>query len=374
MTTPHVPVLDLRPEIERNWDEYNAAIQKVLREGAFINGPDVLKFEEEIAAYTSAKHAIGMNSGTDALILGLKAIGIRPGDEVITTAFTFFATAEAISLVGAEPIFVDIRPDTYNLDTIEIEKKITRRTKAIIPVHLYGHGAAMDEVSQIAKKHGLLILEDVAQAFSGEFKGRKLGTIGDAGALSFFPSKNLGAFGDGGMLLTNNDEVAAKARMLRVHGARKKYHNEMLGYNSRLDTLQAAVLRVKLRNLDTASAGRALAATRYNKMLKEIPEIVTPVELPGFKHVYHQYTISVPRQIRNTVVSFLKTEGIETMVYYPVPLHKLPVYADKAQEASYPRSENAAESVLSLPIWPEITEETQRRVVEALTRSVKKAL
>ena len=369
MSNEKIPVLDLRPEIDRNWAAFNAAIQNVVREGSFINGPDVVQFEKEIANYLKVKHAIGMNSGTDALMLGLKAMGIGPGDEVITTAFTFFATAESVSLIGATPVFVDIDPDTYNLDPTQIEAKITPQTKAIIPVHLYGHAAAMDEVSRIALKHGLMVLEDVAQAFSGEFKGRKLGSIGDAGALSFFPSKNLGAFGDGGMLVTNDDKIAEHARMLRVHGARKKYYNEIVGHNSRLDTIQAAILRVKLPHLDKASAARAAAAQRYNTLLRIVPHVKTPTELPGIKHVYHQYTIKVSREIRDHVVQSLQNEDIETMVYYPIPMHKLPVYKENPSIGFYPRSEDAAGSVLSLPIWPEIPEEIQRRVVNALIRA-----
>ncbi len=255
MSDIKIPILDLKPEIDALWDEFNAAFQRVLRDGHFIMGADVLAFEREAASYLGVKHAIAMNSGTDALLIGLRALGVGPGDEVITTPFTFVATAEAATNLGATPVFVDIDPRTYNLDTALLEAAITPRTKAIIPVHLYGHAAEMDAVMAVAEKHGLKVLEDVAQAFSGEHRGRKLGAIGHAGAFSFFPSKNLGAFGDGGLLVTNDDAVAEAARMLRVHGAKRKYYNEVPGYSSRLDTLQAAMLRVKLPHVEAASAG-----------------------------------------------------------------------------------------------------------------------
>lgn len=370
MTNAKIPVLDLQPEIERHWQAFNGAFQGVLKSGLFINGPDVPAFESELAAYAGAKHAIGMNSGTDALVIALKALGIKPGDEVITTSFTFFATGEAVSLLGAKPVFVDIDPATYNIDPTLIEAKITSKTKAIIPVHLYGHAAPMDEILAIARKHDLKVLEDVAQAFSGSYKGKKLGTIGHAGALSFFPSKNLGAFGDGGALLTNDDKVAELSKMLRVHGAKKKYHNEILGYNSRLDTVQAAILRVKLPHLDQASAGRKAAAQRYTAAFQAVKGVTPPVERPYADHVYHQYTVRIAGDRRDAVKAALAADGIETMVYYPIPMHKLPVYPDHANDR-LPLSEAASAQALSLPIWPEITKDVQDRVVQAVSKALK---
>ncbi|MEW6663394.1 MAG: DegT/DnrJ/EryC1/StrS family aminotransferase [Bacillota bacterium] len=362
--TVKIPVLDLKPEIEFLWDDLMSAIQGVLKSGQFIMGPNVKAFEEEAAAYLGVKHAVGVNSGTDALVIGLRAAGIGPGDEVITTPFTFFATAEAVSLVGATPVFVDIDPKTFNIDPNLIEPAITPRTRAILPVHLYGQAADMDPIMELAAKHNLKVIEDTAQAFGGEYKGKKLGTIGDVGCFSFFPSKNLGAYGDGGLIATNDDQIAETARMLRVHGSRKKYYNETIGYNSRLDELQAAILRVKLPHIDAWNDARRQAARRYNDLLKDVPSIFIPYEDPNTKHVYHQYTIRVLDGKRGVVQQRLADQGIGTMVYYPVPVHKLPVYAES--NFSLPAAENAAAEVLSLPIWPDIPHEIQVCVVQAL--------
>jgi len=359
-----VPILDLSPEIEGLWDELNSAIQKVLRSGQFIMGPEVHSFEAEAAEYLKVKHAVGMSSGTDALVIGLRAVGVGPGDEVITTPFTFFATAEAISQVGAVPVFVDIDPGTYNIDPALVEERITSRTKAIVPVHLYGQAADMGAIVAVAEKYGLKVVEDVAQAFGGECQGSKLGTIGDVGAFSFFPSKNLGAYGDGGLITTNNDKVAETAHMLRVHGAKRKYHNEMIGYNSRLDELQAAILRVKLPRIDEWNEGRREAARRYNDMLNGVVDVVTPYEAPYARHVYHQYTVRILGGKRDTVRSKLAEEGISTYIYYPVPMYRLPVYS----ELSYrlPRTEEATDEVMSVPIWPQIQADLQVHILETL--------
>ncbi len=367
-----IPILDLRPEIEAHWQEYMDAIADVLRSGQFILGPNVEAFEHEVAAYLGVKHAIGVNSGTDALVIALRALGIGPGDEVITTPFTFFATAEAISTVGATPVFVDIDPKTFNIDPGLVEEKVTSRTKAILPVHLYGQAADMDPIMALAEKYGLKVLEDVAQAFGGEYKGRKLGTIGHAGAFSFFPSKNLGACGDGGLVATNDDEVAEFARMLRAHGARKKYYNEMIGYNSRLDALQAAILRVKLRYVDGWNEARRRVASTYNELLKDVPRVMTPYEAPYAKHVYHQYTVRIPGGGRDEVQVKLAEKGIGTMVYYPVPVHKLPVYAHFS--LPLPEAERASGEVLSLPISPTFAEEKLGYVVGALKASLTQVL
>lgn len=363
-----IPILDLSAEIEALWDELNAAIQRVFRSGRFILGPEVEAFEREVAEYLSVKHAIGVNSGTDALVIGLRALGIGPGDEVITTPFTFFATAEAISQVRATPLFVDIDPRTFNIDPGLIEEKITPRTKAILPVHLYGQAADMDPIMSLAGKYGLKVLEDVAQAFGGEYKGRKLGTIGHAGAFSFFPSKNLGAYGDGGLIATDDDRVAEVARMLRAHGARKKYYNEVLGYNSRLDELQAAILRVKLPHVDAWNEARRRVAQTYNELLKDVPGVVIPYEATYAKHVYHQYTVRILDGRRDEVQRRLAEAGIETVVYYPVPLHLLPVYEELG--CTLFEVDRVAREVLSLPIWPRMELDFQQRVAWELRRAL----
>ena len=365
-TDAKIPMLDLSDEINAYWQEYMEAIEGVLRSGQFILGPTVEAFEREVAAYLGVKHAIGVNSGTDALVIALRALGIGAGDEVITTPFTFFATAEAISMVGATPVFVDIDPQTFNINPSLIEPAITERTRAILPVHLYGQAADMDPILDLARRYGLKVIEDTAQAFGGEYKGRKLGTLGDAGAFSFFPSKNLGAFGDGGLIVTDDDQVADSARMLRTHGSRKKYYNETLGYNSRLDALQAAVLRVKLAYVDQWNRARVAVAKRYNELLAGCEGLVLPE--PRVGHVFHQYTIRITGNRRDLVKDHLAGLGVGTMVYYPVPLHRLPVY--ERTGLVLPCSEQAAREVLSLPLWPQIPEEYQHRVVQALRNSL----
>jgi dTDP-4-amino-4,6-dideoxygalactose transaminase len=364
-TSKPIPVLDLSPEIETLWDELNAAIQDVLRSGQFIMGPELHAFENEVAAYLGVKHAIGVNSGTDALVIGLRALGVGNGDEVITTPFSFFATAESISIVGARPVFVDI-DETFNLDPKLIEPAITPKTRAILPVHLYGRPAEMDEIKSIADRHGLLVIEDCAQSFGARYRGRQTGTIGQVGSFSFFPSKSLGAFGDGGLVATNDDGTAELARMLRAHGGKRKYHNEILGYNSRLDAVQAAVLRVKLPNIDVWNDGRRQAAKRYDQLLEGLPGLITPEISDG--HVFHQYTIRLTTGDRNRVHQRLGEQGVGSMVYYPTPQDQLPVY-----QGQYPRldvSDSLAKQVLSLPIWPSIQEQTQKRVVEALCHAL----
>lgn len=365
---PRIPVLDLTPEVEALWDELMAAIQGVLKSGQFIMGPNVKAFEQEVAAYLGVKHAIGVNSGTDALVIALRAAGIGPGDEVITTSFTFFATAEAINQVGGTPVFVDIDPRTFNINPDLIEPAISSRTRAILPVHLYGQAADMDPVMELAEKYNLKVIEDTAQAFGGEYKRKKLGTIGDVGCFSFFPSKNLGAFGDGGLIASNNDEIAEVARMLRVHGARKKYYNEMIGYNSRLDEIQAAILRVKLPHVDEWNESRRQAAQRYNHLLKDVRGIITPYEDPNAKHIYHQYTIRVQNGHRDELKEHLSKNGIGTMVYYPVPVHQLPIY--KGNRPALPVTDQVAGEVLSLPIWPRIGAEVKARVAEVLRQGL----
>ncbi len=369
---PKIPILDLAPEIDELWGDLQEAMQRVLRSGHFIMGPEVEAFEREIAAFLGVEHAVAVNSGTDALFITLRALGVSPGDEVITTPFTFVASAEAISLIGAVPIFADIDPSTLNLDSDQVAAKISPRTKAIIPVHLFGQSCEMDPLLALAQRNQLVVLEDVAQAMGGRYRGRMLGTIGAGGAFSFFPSKNLGAFGDGGLITTDDARVAEISAMLRAHGSKRRYFNELLGYNSRLDALQAAMLRVKLPHLDRANAGRRAAAARYDALLSRgafAPGeagsgVVTPRPPAHIDHVYHQYTIRIPNGLRDSVHEKVAADGIATMIYYPVPAHRLPVYAHL--EVSCPLAEAAAREVLSLPIWPQITADTQERVVESL--------
>ena len=369
MNLDKIPILDLKPQYQAIKDEIHNAINAVLESSQFIMGPAVKDFEAEAAAYLGVKHAIGVNSGTDALVIGLRALGIGEGDEVITTPFSFFATAESISNVGAKPIFVDIDPNTYNINPKAIKQAITPRTKAIMPVHLYGNPAAMAQIVDIARTSNLKIIEDCAQSFGakyygtcpncegdcqekikGAIAGKFTGAIGDVGAFSFFPSKNLGAYGDGGMVVTNNDSLAELARMLRAHGAKKKYHNEVLGYNSRLDSLQAAILRVKLPYIDQWNEGRRQVAQTYNELLADVEGIVTPELADG--HVFHQYTIRVLNGKRDKLKEYLATQGIGSMIYYPVPQDQLPVY--KGQYPKMPVSDLFRTEVLSLPIWPQM--------------------
>lgn len=374
-----IPILNLTPQIESLWDEFNEAIQGVLRSGQFIMGPEVKAFESEVAEYLGVKHAIGLNSGTDALVIGLRALGISEGDEVITTPFSFFATAESISNVGAKPVFVDVEEHSMNINPELIETAITEKTKAIMPVHIFGRPASMARIMEIAEKYGLKVIEDCAQSFGARYSakcdncncqeasqnaydGKQTGTIGHAGAYSFFPTKNLGTFGDGGLLVTNDDDVAEQARMLHKHGARKKYHNEILGYNSRLDAIQAAILRVKLPHIDAWNEGRRRVAQTYRDLLAGVEGIVTPEVVDG--HVFHQYTTRITKVDRDAVQAKLKEKGIGTMIYYPIPQDKLPVYF--GQYNAYSTSEKLAGEVLSLPIWPELENILQKQVGDSL--------
>lgn len=372
-----IPVLDLGPELELLWDELSSEALRVMRSGRFVLGPDVEAFEDAAAEYLGVQHAVGLNSGTDALVIGLRALGVQPGDQVVTTPFTFFATAEAISLIGATPVFADIEADNLNLDPAAAEAAVTDRTTALIPVHLFGRPAEHAALSTIAKRHGLRLLEDCAQAFGATIRGvdgsdRRVGGLGDAGTFSFYPTKTLGGFGDGGLLTTDDDEVAGVAGMLRTHGERSRYHNEMLGYASRLDALQAALLRVKLRRVDEFNEGRRSAARRYGGLLGDLEAagaLTTPAVADG--HVFHQYTVRIHDGRRDEVRAALDDAGVGTMIYYPIPVHRLPVYAEAYADVHLPVAETAAEEVLSLPIWPAITEATQARVVDALESAVR---
>jgi len=362
-------MVDLKIQYEAIQDEINKAVLGVLQSTHFILGPHNKALEEEVAAYHRVKHAVAVASGTDALHLALLAAGIKRGDEVITSPFTFIATAEAISYVGAIPVFVDIEPDTFNMDVTKIEAKITKKTKAIIPVHLYGHPVDMDGLMQIAKKHNLRVVEDCAQSFGAEFKNKKTGAFGDIGCFSFFPSKNLGCYGDGGMVVTDDSKLAEHMLSLRNHGSRVRYYHDEIGYNSRLDEIQAAILRIKFKHIDEYNAKRNANAALYAKYLS-VPGIQTPREENGSKHVFHQYTIRVKN--RDAVKKKLDDGNVtSSMIYYPVPLHLQTAYKDLGmKQGSLPMAEQAALEVLSLPMYPELTEEQIKQAAEA----VKKAL
>jgi len=361
-------MLDLKSEVESLYDQLRTATDRVLRSGVFISGPEVAAFEQEAAALIGARHAIGLNSGTDALVIGLEALGIGPGDEVITTAFSFFATSEAILRVGATPVFCDVDPATLNIDTSGIEARVTARTRAVIPVHLFGLPARMEQLLAVAGRHGLAVLEDCAQAVGArcsELGGRRVGSIGDLGAFSFYPTKNLGAYGDGGMLTTNDDGLAALVRSLRNHGSKPgdKYSHERLGHNSRLDAMQAAILRVKLPLLDTWNARRVAVADSYRAALTGagVRHVVAPPADPD--HVYHQFTVQVPAASRPAYERALTAAGVEFGRFYPSSLTSQPEGSSYGQA---PVAEAAATRVLSLPIRPNLSAAELRRVTDAV--------
>jgi dTDP-4-amino-4,6-dideoxygalactose transaminase len=365
-----IPPLDLKAQWLSIKDEISAAINAVVESQHFILGPQVQALEEEVARYCGTKFAVGVASGTDALLLALHAAGVGPGDEVLMPTFSFIATADTGSLLGAVPVFVDIDPETFAMDPAQLEAKITPRTRAIVPVHLYGHPADMDPINSIAQRHNLKVIEDNAQAIGAKYKNRKTGCLGDLGCISFFPSKNLGGYGDGGMIVTNSETYSKHLRTLRSHGSPKKYYATEQGWNSRLDEIQAAILRVKLRHLDNWGVARRKNASIYGQLLKGVPGVVTPVEAPWAEHVYHQYTIRLAN--RERVQSALTEQGIGTTVYYPTPMHLQPVFAKLGyHEGDLPEAELAAKEVLSLPIYAELTNEQIRRVVEAIAAAVR---
>ncbi len=364
----NIPLMDLKAQYRSIREEVLKAVEGVLEGGRYILGPEVKALEEEVAALCGAAHGVGVANGTDALVLTLDALGIGPGDEVITTPFTFFATAESISRVGATPVFVDIDPGTFNLDVSKIKEGITPRTKAILPVHIFGQPADMDEVTAIAREHGLWVIEDACQAIGAEYRGRKVGSLGHAACFSFFPTKNLGGYGDGGMVVTDDESLARKLRSLRVHGRtpESKYVNTRIGYNSRLDELQAAVLRVKLRRLEKWNEARRRKARLYSELLRDVP-VEPPVEAADRTHIYHLYVIQAEE--RDALLAHLKRHGIASGVYYPIPLHLQEVYRSLGYgEGSLPRAETAAKRTLALPLYPEMPEEAVRRVAEVVRR------
>ncbi len=362
-----IPMLDLAEQYSTIKDEVLTKLDEVMSSSQFILGSNVKQVENYIAEMSKTKHGIGVGNGSDAIHIALQAAGVGEGDEVITSAFTFFATAGAIARVNAIPVFVDIDPTTFNIEPSKIEAKITEKTKAIIPVHLYGQMADMNPIMEIAKKYNLFVIEDGAQAIGSMYKGKQVGEMSNAATYSFFPTKNLGAYGDGGMLVTNSDDLAEQARVIRVHGSKPKYHHHVLGYNSRLDEMQAAIIRVKLPHLPTWSTNRRKHASYYTEKLHSIlgGQIITPVEVKGNYHVFHQYTLRV--QKRDELQDYLEEQGVSTMIYYPIPLHLQPVFKELGYiEGDLPETEKAAKEALSLPMFPELKEEQQDYVIEKI--------
>jgi dTDP-4-amino-4,6-dideoxygalactose transaminase len=350
-----IPMVDLKRQYHNLKTEIDGAIGDVLEQAQFILGPNVSKLEEEVAAYHGLPYAVGVANGTDALLLALRACGVGPGDEVITTPFTFIATAEVISLLNAVPVFADICPTTFNIDCNQIAGKITKKTKAIITVHLFGQPADMEPIMKIAGKYNLKIIEDCAQAFGAGYNGRKVGTIGDAGCFSFFPSKNLAGYGDGGMVITKSEEIAKQIKILRNHGSSVRYYHQSVGYNSRLDEIQAAIIRIKLNKIDQFNAARRQHAAAYCAAITR-NDIVLPSIASGCEHVYHQFTIRTKN--RDMLAKALQDKGIASAVYYPVPLHLQEVFVKMYNlSVKLPQSELCAQDVLSLPIFPELNKE-----------------
>jgi dTDP-4-amino-4,6-dideoxygalactose transaminase len=385
-----VPLLDLKAQYATIREELREAIDRVAESQHFILGPEVEALEREVAAYSSCEYGIGVSSGSDALLVALMAIDLKPGDEVIMPTYTFFATAGAVARLGAKPVFVDVDPLTYNVEPSALEAAVNERTRAIIPVHLYGQMADMDPIMELAQRHNLTVIEDAAQAIGAEYKGRRAGSIGHFGSFSFFPSKNLGGFGDGGMLTTNDPELADRVKLLRNHGYRPKYYNKVVGGNFRLDAIQAAVLRVKLKHLDGWTEARQRNAARYRDLFNEAelsvsPEaqtsagadagpdsplagvagVVLPTEAPERRHIYNQFVIRGDR--RDELMAFLKARKIGTEIYYPVPMHQQECFAGLGHKAGdFPESERAAAETLALPIYPELTAEMMATVVGAI--------
>lgn len=360
-----VPFFDITRQNKTQQAEIESAIATVVNSGRFILGENVSQLEKEVAAFSKADHAVGVASGTDALHLALRACGVKAGDEIITSPFTFVATIEAISYIGATPVFVDIEPNTFNLSAKLIEKKITKKTKAILPVHLYGQSADMVTIMALAKQYKLKVIEDSCQAIGAEYADQPVNSIGDAGCLSFFPTKNLGCFGDGGMVVTNNQNVADEIKVLRGHGSRKTYYYDLIGYNSRLDELQAAILRVKLKEVGRLADSRRKNAEHYYSRLKNISGLQLPYQDPKAKHVFNQFTVRTSK--RDALLEYLKKLGIGAMVYYPLSLHLQPVFSFLGYKAGdLPESEKAQNEVLSLPIFPELTENELDQVSSAV--------
>ena len=365
-----IPIVDLKAQYQSIKGEVDAAVAKVLESGRYILGEEVDSFEREFARFCGSSQAVAVNSGTSALHLSLLAAGIGPGDEVVTVSFTFIATAAAIRYTGAVPVFVDIEPKSFTMDVTKLEEVITPKTKAILPVHLYGQAADMDPILEIARQHGLTVIEDAAQAHGAEYKGRRVGGLGDLGCFSFYPSKNLGAYGEGGIVVTGNTKYVDVLRMLRDWGQGQKYVHELKGFNCRMDGIQGAILGVKLRHLEEWTESRRTHARRYDELLADTP-VTVPVEMPSNRHVYHVYAIRTPN--RDALHEALSAKKIQTGIHYPIPIHMQPAHADLGYtRGDFPVSEQAAHEVLSLPLFPEMPESAPGKVTEALVGALVK--
>jgi len=366
-----VPLIDLRSEHRSLRRELLKAWEEALDSASFIGGAAVEQFEGAFADFCEARHAVGVGNGTDALILALKAVGVREGDDVILPTNSFVATAEAVVHAGANPLFVDVNPDTYNIDVEQIPRRMTRHTKAIIAVHLYGQPADMDPILEIAKSRGLRVIEDSAQAHGARYRGRRAGSLGHVACFSFYPAKNLGACGDGGAIVTSDDEIAERVRQLRDHGGTKKYQHDVVGYNSRLDGLQAAALLLKLRHLDTRNSMRRRHAQVYNELLSEVESVTTPLEAEGVESVFHLYVIRVDKESRSSLQSHLTENGVQTGIHYPCPIHRTPAFA-RFSATDCPVAEEYAESILSLPMYPEMEEHQLQYVCSLITQYMRR--
>jgi len=372
-----IQMVDLVSQYEKIQNEINTAVLNVIRSAAYINGPEVKSFQSELESYLDVKHVVPCGNGTDALQIAMMALGLKPGDEVITANFTFVATAEVIALLQLTPVLVDVDPDTFNIDVEAIRAAITPKTKAIVPVHLFGQTAPMEEIMALAKEHNLYVIEDNAQAIGADYTfsdGRKVkaGTIGDVGATSFFPSKNLGCYGDGGAIFTNNDAIAENLRVIANHGQTRQYYHDKIGVNSRLDSIQAAILRIKLRHLDEYAAARNRAAEFYDNAFKDIKGIKTPARFKQSNHVFHQYTLVLDGIDRNALREYLMERDVPAMIYYPVPLHLQKAYRDERYtDGDFPVTESLCENVLSLPMQTELSDEQLTYITETLISFIK---
>lgn len=376
-TAPKIQMVDLKTQYHKIKTEVDAAIQQVIENTAFINGPEVKGFQTDLEKYLDVKHVIPCANGTDALQIAMMALDLKPGDEVITADFTYVATAEVIALLGLTPVLVDVYPDTFDINVEAVEKAITPKTKAIVPVHLFGQCANMEAIMNLAKKHNLFVIEDTAQAIGADFTFsdgniKKAGTIGTVGCTSFFPSKNLGCYGDGGALYTNDDALAAKIRMIANHGQSVQYVHDSIGVNSRLDSIQAAILRIKLRHLDEYAAARNKAADYYDKAFANHPKLKTPSRVKNSTHVFHQYTLQLIGVDRNALREFLSAQGVPAMIYYPIPLHMQKAYTDARYKAGdFPVTEQLCACVMSLPMHTELTEETLNYITSKVLEFIK---
>jgi len=374
-----IQMVDLKAQYRRIKSEVDKAIQEVIDTTAFIQGPSVKAFQQDLEAYLGVRHVIPCANGTDALQIAMMALGLKPGDEVITASFTYVATAEVIALLGLKPVLVDVNPDTFTIDPVAVERAISAKTKAIVPVHLFGQCSQMEELEQIARKHGIHLIEDTAQAIGADYiypdgSRKKAGTIGIVGATSFFPSKNLGCYGDGGALFTNDDALADKIRMIANHGQKVRYYHDEIGVNSRLDSIQAAILKVKLRELDRYAEARRKLADAYDQAFGSLQEIIIPQRAAWSTHVFHQYTLLTRGIDRDRMKAFLESKGVPAMIYYPVPLHMQKAYLDpRYREGDFPVTEDLCKRVISLPMHTEMQDDQLEHIIQSVKEFVKQA-